>query len=145
MRLTKVNPLDNQLGQRCWWYQCCSQLAYWQIAPQDNPLRSKYITLEWHRKKCQDVFDSPLWPDTNAIIAEFGGDQPHATNVFYSNGGNDPWQWAGVRATLDAKQPAHVIQGDSNHDCGHCIDLHDSKDDDPQDLGQHHEPGHVPS
>ncbi|KAJ5078336.1 peptidase s28 family protein [Anaeramoeba ignava] len=131
MKITTIDPDSRLFAQRIWWYQKCSQLAYFQNAPPTNPIRSPKITMEWHREKCADVFEMNLFPDTEAIITEFGSNKIDATNVFFSQGGQDPWQWAGVRETLSSLEPAHIIQG---NDMGHCIDLHQPTANDPPDL-----------
>ncbi|KAJ6231690.1 peptidase s28 family protein [Anaeramoeba flamelloides] len=134
MQKTTKTPDNWALAQRTWWWQKCTQLAYFQIAPTTNSIRSPKITLEWHKEKCEAVFGAGTWPYVDKIIREFGSNEIKSTNTYFSNGNNDPWQWAGVRSTLSETQPAHVILGDSTHDCGHCIDLHEPKEDDPQDL-----------
>ncbi|KAJ3448085.1 peptidase s28 family protein [Anaeramoeba flamelloides] len=134
MKITKTDTTGKAIAQRTWWWQKCSQLAYFQIAPQTNPIRSPKITLDWHKQKCSTVYGSGIWPNTQAIIDEFGSNEIKGTNIFFTNGANDPWQWCAVRHHLGISEQAHVIQGDEDHDSGHCIDLHTPKEDDPPDL-----------
>lgn len=52
---------------------------------------------------------------------KFGAEFPTATNVFYSDFSDDPWQRASVTYPVSADQPYYLTQCD---DCGHCMDFH---------------------
>ena len=45
-----------QSAGRAWWWQKCSELAYFQTAPPNFSLRSQYVNLTWHRRFCEELF-----------------------------------------------------------------------------------------
>jgi hypothetical protein len=49
----KIQPSD---GSRQWWYQTCSELAYFQNAPAVGSIRSKFVNMTYHRNHCKNVF-----------------------------------------------------------------------------------------
>jgi len=59
------------------------------------------------------------------------------SNIFFTNGEEDPWQWATMR---EFKDPAKAKASNMNTriiqcaDCGHCVDLHTPTDNDPENL-----------
>ncbi|KAF0686724.1 Aste57867_21472 [Aphanomyces stellatus] len=117
---------------RSWRWQKCSQLAYFQVAPHKDSLRSAIVNLDYHERQCQAIFGNAVDPSAGvaANIQRYGGDQPHGHNVFYANGGDDPWQRASVTTTLSEDQPFYLAKCDF---CGHCGDLGD-KPNDPAPL-----------
>lgn len=90
------------------------------VAPAVNSIRSQMVNLQYHLNQCAEAFGMPMHPITDAINAKFGGAEPKETNVFYSNGSQDPWQRAAVNHTLSSTQPEMTAVCDS---CGHCGDL----------------------
>jgi hypothetical protein len=81
---------DTSVGEdkadRQWWYQKCTEFAYFQIAPKVGSIRSQIVNLEYHRVRCAAVFGQPLWPNTNATNEYYGGANINATKVFFANG-----------------------------------------------------------
>lgn len=109
---------------RSWRWQKCNELAYLQDAPTDGTsLRAAALTLEVLEAQCNEVFGQV--PNTSPVNDARGGNHPNATNVFYSNFQDDPWQAASVLKTLDDSQPFALAYCDG---CGHCADLHASTD-----------------
>lgn len=49
----KIQPSD---GSRQWWYQTCSELAYFQNAPAVGSIRSKFVNMTYFRTHCKNVF-----------------------------------------------------------------------------------------
>jgi pimeloyl-ACP methyl ester carboxylesterase len=108
-------------ADRQWWFQTCTELGYFQNAPKTGSIRSAlFVNMEYHRTHCLNVFGKPLWPDTAATNAYYGGNHTAATQVYFANGSQDPWQRASVVSPLSPSEPAKVI---SCHNCGHCVDL----------------------
>ena len=54
-----------------------------------------------------------------------------ASKVIFTNGGQDPWQWATVRISDDPLLPAMVIQCVG---CAHAVDLNTPENSDPAAL-----------
>jgi len=110
----------NGSGDRLWWYQTCSELAYFQNAPAQGSIRSHYVNMTYHRSHCEQVFGEPVWPDTEAVNKYYGGDHIAATNVFFASGSQDPWKRAGVLVALSDSEPAQTV---NCHNCAHCVDM----------------------
>lgn len=117
---TLADPVNGGNG-RSWWWQKCTELAYWQIAPPAGAIRSSQVNMTYHEDLCKRVFGLTSLPDVDATNEYYGGAQPGGTNVYFANGIQDPWQWAGVRASLRPSMPADVIDC---IDCAHCADLY---------------------
>jgi hypothetical protein len=105
---------------RSWWYQTCTEVGWWQIAPQVNSIRSKRIDLAWHRGVCNQLFGMTTDPDTNATNVYYGGTNIVSSNIYFTNGIEDPWQWAAIRNTISPSLPATVVDCE---ECGHCVEL----------------------
>jgi len=116
----KNTSVAEENADRQWWWQTCTELGYFQIAPKTGSIRSHIVNLEYHRHHCRDVFGVPVWPDTNATNAYYGGNHPNGNKIFFANGSQDPWKHASVTKTLSTSEPAKVIQC---HNCGHCVDV----------------------
>jgi len=106
-------------GDRAWWWQTCSELAYFQIAPSQGSLRSSMIDIEWFHKKCSQIFGNGIWPNTNLTNLMYGGADIAGTNIFFADSSQDPWRRASVQ-TDHFGEPFHLI---SCNNCGHCSDL----------------------
>lgn len=105
---------------RQWWFQKCSEVAYFQNAPPSNSVRSKLVNMTYHRNHCREVFGMDLFPDTDATNHYYGGNQTAATNVYFANGSQDPWRRASVMYSLSVSEPELTI---TCNNCGHCVDL----------------------
>jgi pimeloyl-ACP methyl ester carboxylesterase len=104
-----------------WVYQCCRELAYWQVA-YDGSQRSAAVTLDYYNEQCQAAFGfDPKTSGANAAFnAKFGGATPDSSNTIALNGGDDPWQRAAVESSLSPDYPELTAVCDG---CGHCGDL----------------------
>jgi hypothetical protein len=107
---------------RSWRWQKCSQLAYFQVAPKEKSLRSAMVDLDYHVKQCRTVFGDAVNPSEGVeeITKLYGGDHPSGHKIFFSNGGDDPWQRASVLETLSDDEVASLAKCEL---CGHCGDL----------------------
>jgi len=113
---------------RTWLYQTCTELGWFQTAPQGgNNLRSAKVDLKYFREHCRDVFGKELWPDTEAGNRNTGGKNIKGSNIYFINGGMDPWQHVSV-TTATPLLAATVL--DCNG-CAHCRDLKGLQADDP--------------
>tara|TARA_B110001452_G_scaffold173402_1_gene145313 strand:- start:942 stop:2633 length:1692 start_codon:yes stop_codon:yes gene_type:complete len=118
---------------RQWWWQKCSELGLFQTAAARMPVRSVHLDLRYFRDTCRALFgDDELWPDTNALNRQRGGHRFAGSNVFFTNGADDPWLHASVSGTLSGTgSAAHVIRCAG---CGHCVDLRAPSADDAPEL-----------
>lgn len=117
-----VNDRSRWADVRSWRWQKCAQLAYFQVAPKTQSLRSSIVDLRYHEEQCRAVFGDAI--DTRAGVAavkqRYGGAKPRGHKIFFSNGGDDPWQRASVLTSLSDDEVANLAQCDL---CGHCGDL----------------------
>jgi hypothetical protein len=120
---------------RSWRWQKCSQLAYFQTAPATGSLRASIVNLEYHLQQCRAVFGDVVNPakGVEEIIQLYGGASPKAHNIFFANGGDDPWQRASVLETLSDDEIAFLAKCDL---CGHCGDLSAPRPNAPAPLKQ---------
>lgn len=94
-------------------------------------MRSKLIDLDFWPAYCGRIFPDMNYtkPLVNQTLAQYGGNQNVGSNIFFVNGGEDPWQWAGITTSNSAlNQVARIADCD---DCGHCFDLHTPSNSDP--------------
>ena len=61
-----------------------------------------------------------------------GGFNIAGTNTFFTNGSEDPWQWATVRESRPELN--QVARTSDCADCGHCAELYTPKSTDPKEL-----------
>jgi len=130
--MQELDPTTSYAAQRAWWWCVCNELAYAQSYPGDVGIRSSHVTLDFHKRKCDAVYGSGIWPpNTAAFNKKYGGRHPRTTDVFYFNGSQDPWQWACVTVSPNTRLPAYVMKGP---EVGHCRDLHKADPNDPEDV-----------
>ncbi len=106
-------------ANRAWWWQTCSQLAFFQTAPSSGSIRSHRVNLDYFKGFCAAVFGAGVWPDVSKVVAEFGGNKPAGSQIFFLQSSQDPWQWAGVRSTLNSQEQEYTVECSN---CGHCSD-----------------------
>lgn len=102
-----------------WMYQCCSELAYFQVGFPGS-LRLETITLESFVLQCRELFGEDTFPAVSEFNKRFGGLRPLTSNVFATQGSDDPFIEAGIQQSLAANYLASVATCDG---CGHCGDL----------------------
>eukprot|EP00033_Pygsuia_biforma_P000304 GCRY01000372.1.p1 GENE.GCRY01000372.1~~GCRY01000372.1.p1 ORF type:complete len:492 (+),score=117.28 GCRY01000372.1:92-1477(+) len=109
-------------GSRQWWWQKCTEFAYFQNAPAEGSIRSQKVNMDYHRRHCKEVFGTAVFPDTDATNKYFGGRSVGNTSshIFFANGSQDPWQHAAIVPSDNVSDPTHIV---TCHNCGHCVDL----------------------
>ena len=128
------DPKRWKVDPRSWRWQTCSEVSYFNTAPERGSLRSTDVNLEYHLKQCNYIFGGEYYqgfPTSYALNKKFGGDLPTAHKVFYSDFSDDPWQRASVNYKVSSDQPYRLAMGDG---LGHCQDFHEPSDKDPQVL-----------
>lgn len=126
-----ADPARWEINSRSWRYQTCAQVSYFNTAPVSGSLRDTSVNLEYHLQQCAEVFGQKMFPASEEMNEKYGGAFPKATNVFYSDFSDDPWQRASVSYPVSSSQPYHLAQCD---DCGHCLDFHTPSSSDPVEL-----------
>lgn len=116
--LKQVSPSGNS-EDRLWWYQVCTEVAYFQVAPANDSIRSSQIDIKYHLDLCQNVFGKSIYPDVFMTNLYYGGTKIAGSKVVFTNGSQDPWRHASKQES--SKQlPSYIIKC---HNCGHGTDL----------------------
>ncbi|CAG9317196.1 unnamed protein product [Blepharisma stoltei] len=115
---------------RQWWWQQCTQFG-WMQTPSEYQMRSKYLNLTFWDWYCNAIYNYPGGlPLPDVDIA--GYDLNYlGTNILYTNGDEDPWQWAGINVTSTDARPVLLIKCEN---CGHCVELYTPAPTDPIEL-----------
>jgi hypothetical protein len=82
------------LGSRLWWFQVCSEVAYFQVAPKNDSIRSTEINTGYHLDLCRNVFGEGVYPDVFMTNLYYGGTRIAASKIVFTNGSQDPWRHA---------------------------------------------------
>ncbi|KAF2075083.1 hypothetical protein CYY_003603 [Polysphondylium violaceum] len=112
--------VDFNKADRQWWFQTCSQLGWFQPAPENDPIRSTQVNMTYFQNHCEQVFGVAMWPNVENTNIYYGGNNTAGTNILYINGSQDPWSRASVISTLSPTQQSVTV---TCMTCGHCVDL----------------------
>jgi pimeloyl-ACP methyl ester carboxylesterase len=119
-------------NSRAWTYQYCTEFGYFMIPYKEVHMRSKLLERQFWDGLCQDVFGLEIKTLADLSNVHYGSTEMAGTNIFFTNGGEDPWQWAGVRSSTPRfNNVARVMQCE---DCGHCVEMYTEKDEDSSEL-----------
>ena len=96
-------------------------------------MRSPYLEMDFWPDMCERVFgiDMTGLPQAQQTTTSESGFNGMGTNTFFTNGIEDPWQWATIRQTNEPTQ--HARTSDCN-DCGHCVEMYTPTDSDPAEV-----------
>lgn len=102
-------------------------------------MRSHFLNESYWPDMCQRVFGPGIHAHSKPYDYTHGAKYLRGSNIFFTNGVEDPWQWATVQKVYDfmeMDQPdkemiAHTVQCT---DCGHCVELYNEKSEDAKDL-----------
>ena len=97
IRTIQIDPY-NEFRQ--WTYQFCSALGDLNtVGTGDKPMRFKDMNLDYWRRYCTKCFDASIFPNTFNTNSVYGDVRMAnvVSNVAFTNGGEDPWQWSTVR------------------------------------------------
>ncbi|KAA6390203.1 MAG: putative Thymus-specific serine protease [Streblomastix strix] len=146
-----VSDVGAEQNHRQWMYQSCNEFGYFQIAPTEGPsVRSKRLTVQYHRELCGSIFgdrstnDPTVFiPNVNETNEFYGGKSELAgTNIVFTNGDIDPWKNLGITPNLFERKMISInsildpsILTRQHWDVNivvngsHCTDIHASDDD----------------
>lgn len=113
--LLDVSSKGPNAVSRAWWFQCCSEVAYFQTAPLNDSIRSTKVNLKYYQDLCANVFGKGLVTDTSTTNLFYGGRRIRGSRIFFVNGSQDPWRHAS-KQTSSPGEPSRVI---TCHNCGH--------------------------
>ncbi|CAK7334363.1 unnamed protein product [Dovyalis caffra] len=115
----KDATLNENTGDRLWWFQVCTEVAYFQVAPSDDGIRSSQVNTKYHLDLCKKVFGEGIYPEVDATNLYYGGTNIAGSKIVFTNGSQDPWRHAS-KQTSSPDMPSFVISCDN---CGHGTDM----------------------
>lgn len=115
----KNTALNGDSSDRLWWFQVCTEVAYFQVAPSNDSVRSSKIDTRYHLDLCKNVFGEGIYPDVTGTNIYYGGTNIAGSKIIFTNGSQDPWRHAS-KQTSSPDMPSYTI---TCHNCGHGTDL----------------------
>lgn len=109
---------ENSSG-RLWWFQVCTEVAYFQVAPSNDSIRSSKVDTRYHLDLCKNVFGEGIFPDVDATNIYYGGTKIAGSKIVFTNGSQDPWRRASKQIS-SPDMPSYTI---TCHNCGHGTDI----------------------
>ncbi|XP_075493243.1 putative serine protease EDA2 isoform X3 [Primulina tabacum] len=106
-------------SDRLWWFQVCTEVAYFQVAPSNDSIRSTKVDTRYHLDLCKNVFGESIYPDVCATNLCYGGTRIGGSKIIFTNGSQDPWRHAS-KQTSSPEMPSYIMKC---HNCGHGTDM----------------------
>nr|XP_043605948.1 probable serine protease EDA2 [Erigeron canadensis] len=110
---------NTSVGDRLWWFQVCTEVAYFQVAPANDSIRSLKVDLRYHLDLCKNVFGEGVYPVVNSTNLYYGGKDIAGSKIVFTNGSQDPWRHASKQVS-SSNMPSYIVTCDN---CGHGTDL----------------------
>jgi len=130
-RYNLMNPNLTNTAGRSWTYQYCTEFGWFQVPSEIHPSRSReFLNLDYWNDYCNFLFDVDI--QINRTVSEYSFRHTAGTDTVFTNGREDPWQWATERQPLASLNQVGGLANCTN--CGHCADLYTPKDSDAQEL-----------
>lgn len=115
----KKTTVSAESSDRLWWYQVCTEVAYFQVAPSNDSVRSSKVDTKYHLDLCKNVFGEGIYPEVDVTNLYYGGTDIAGSKIFFTNGSQDPWRHASKQKSSE-DMPSYLI---TCHNCGHGTDL----------------------
>ncbi|MBA0653460.1 hypothetical protein Goklo_020632 [Gossypium klotzschianum] len=115
----KNTALNEGSSDRLWWFQVCTEVAYFQVAPSNDSIRSSKINTKYHLDLCKNVFGEGIYPEVDMTNIYYGGTKIAGSKIVFTNGSQDPWRHAS-KQTSSPDMPSYII---TCHNCGHGTDM----------------------
>ncbi|THU74313.1 hypothetical protein C4D60_Mb04t32040 [Musa balbisiana] len=112
--LKNITPGENS-ADRLWWFQVCTEVAYFQVAPKNDTVRSPNIDTRYHLDLCKNIFGEGVYPDVEMTNIYYGGTRIAGSKIVFTNGSQDPWRHASKQKSSE-DLPSYLIKC---HNCGH--------------------------
>lgn len=106
-------------SDRLWWFQVCTEVAYFQVAPANDSIRSSKVDSRYHLDLCKNVFGDGVYPEVDATNLYYGGTKIAGSKIVFTNGSQDPWRHASKQISSPG-MPSYVI---TCYNCGHGTDM----------------------
>ncbi|KAI5397064.1 hypothetical protein KIW84_063040 [Lathyrus oleraceus] len=98
----KNTAIIENSADKLWWFQVCTKVAYFQVAPSNDSIRSHKVDTRYHLDLCKNVFGKGIYPDVDAINLYYGGTKVAGSKIVFTNGSQDPW----CRASKQISSPS---------------------------------------
>ena len=98
-------------------------------------MRSTYLDLPYWPAMCERAFPGMKMdkrPKAWANTIDQGGVSIGIDEIFFANGGEDPWRWATQQKSHPERGQVSVLS--DCDDCGHCAELYTPAPGDPKEL-----------
>ncbi|XP_044469901.1 probable serine protease EDA2 isoform X1 [Mangifera indica] len=115
----KNTAVSEGSSDRLWWFQVCTEVAYFQVAPSNDSIRSSKVDTRYHLDLCKNVFGEGIYPDVDMTNIYYGGTRIAGSKIIFTNGSQDPWRHASKQIS-SPDMPSYVI---TCHNCGHGTDM----------------------
>ncbi|GLT82679.1 hypothetical protein SLE2022_010370 [Rubroshorea leprosula] len=115
----KDTAVTEDSADRLWWFQVCTEVAYFQVAPSNDSVRSSKVDTRYHLDLCKNVFGEGIYPDVDTTNIYYGGTKIAGSKIIFTNGSQDPWRHASKQIS-SPDMPSFLI---TCHNCGHGTDL----------------------
>ncbi|XP_021662228.2 probable serine protease EDA2 isoform X2 [Hevea brasiliensis] len=118
-KILKDTAVTENSSDRLWWFQVCTEVAFFQVAPSNDSIRSSKVDTRYHLDLCKNVFGEGIYPEVNVTNIYYGGTKIAGSKIVFTNGSQDPWRHASKQIS-SPDMPSYVI---TCHNCGHGTDL----------------------
>lgn len=131
--------IDFEASGRQWNWQVCTNMGWLFTPSPGSKLTPASLDLNYWIDYCNRVFGPDIKMNPKVGIDDFnilyGREYLRGSNIFFTNGVEDGWQFAGHRETLyeNTSMTSHVVDCEN---CAHCVDLYTEKASDAADLKQ---------
>uniref|UniRef100_A0A2P2KJI0 Catalytic n=2 Tax=Rhizophora mucronata TaxID=61149 RepID=A0A2P2KJI0_RHIMU len=115
----KDTILTKNSDARLWWFQVCTEVAYFQVAPSNDSIRSSKVDTRYHLDLCKNIFGEGIYPEVDVTNIYYGGTKIAGSKIVFTNGSQDPWRHASKQISTP-DMPSYLI---SCHNCGHGTDM----------------------
>ncbi|XP_012573753.1 probable serine protease EDA2 isoform X2 [Cicer arietinum] len=103
----KKTAINEDSSSRLWWFQVCTEVAYFQVAPSNDSIRSSKVDTKYHLDLCENVFGDGVFPDVDATNLYYGGTKIAGSKIIFSNGSQDPWRHASKQSPSPDRTHQH--------------------------------------
>ncbi|KAK9039733.1 hypothetical protein V6N11_014926 [Hibiscus sabdariffa] len=115
----KNTSVSEYNSDRLWWFQVCTEVAYFQVAPTNDSIRSSKVDTKYHLDLCKNLFGEGIYPEVDATNIYYGGTKIAGSKIIFTNGSQDPWRHAS-KQTSSPDMPSYII---TCRNCGHGTDM----------------------
>ncbi|XP_028096211.1 probable serine protease EDA2 isoform X4 [Camellia sinensis] len=111
----KNTVLNGGSSDRLWWFQVCTEVAYFQVAPANDSMRSSKIDTRYHLDLCKNVFGEGIYPDVDGTNLYYGGTKIAGSKIVFTNGSQDPWRHASKQTSSPDSDAKNCSSPDAVH------------------------------